>query len=87
MGKTCEEEQKSSDVRRVKKHDVVIVGARFAGVSAAKCLGKVGVEVLLLDQNSYHQFQPILYQVAPPRLASQRLPVPCLRFLAASVSK
>ncbi len=45
-------------------HDVVIVGAGFAGVSAAKRLGRAGMDVLLLDQNSYHQFQPLLYQVA-----------------------
>lgn len=49
-------------------HDVVIVGAGFAGIAAAKRLGRAGVDVLLLDQNSYHQFQPLLYQVATAQI-------------------
>ena len=51
------------------QHDVVIVGAGFAGVSAAQALGRAGVDVLLLDQNNYHQFQPLLYQVATAQVA------------------
>lgn len=50
-------------------HDVVIVGAGFAGVTAAKRLGRAGVDVLLLDQNNYHQFQPLLYQAATAQIA------------------
>lgn len=49
-------------------HEVVIVGAGFAGIAAAKRLGRAGVDVLLLDQNSYHQFQPLLYQVATAQI-------------------
>jgi NADH:ubiquinone reductase (H+-translocating) len=50
------------------KH-VVIVGGGFAGVAAAKGLaGKQGVRVTLLDKNGYHQFQPLLYQVATAEL-------------------
>ncbi len=69
MEKTSEEDQRSADARRVEEHDVVIVGGGFAGVAAAKSLGKAGVDVLLLDQNSYHQFQPLLYQVATSQIA------------------
>lgn len=43
---------------------VVIVGAGFAGLEAAKTLGGEPVEVTLLDRNNYHKFQPLLYQVA-----------------------
>ncbi|KAA0918017.1 NAD(P)/FAD-dependent oxidoreductase [Dietzia sp. ANT_WB102] len=50
-------------------HDVVIVGAGFAGLYAAKKLGRAGVDVLLLDQNPYHQFQPLLYQAATSQIA------------------
>jgi NADH dehydrogenase len=48
---------------------VVIVGGGFAGVAVAKGLaGKQGVRVTLLDKNGYHQFQPLLYQVATAEL-------------------
>src|SRR4051794_38833128 len=48
---------------------VVIVGAGFAGVACAKRLGDAGVAVTLVDKNTYHQFQPLLYQVATAQLA------------------
>jgi NADH:ubiquinone reductase (H+-translocating) len=44
---------------------VVIVGAGFAGLNAAKVLGNVpGLEVTVVDSRNYHLFQPLLYQVA-----------------------
>ena len=43
---------------------VVIVGAGFAGLYAAKALRRAPLEVLLIDQNNFHTFQPLLYQVA-----------------------
>jgi len=49
----------------VGKKVVVIVGAGFAGLNAAKRLAnKAGVHVILLDQRNHHLFQPLLYQVA-----------------------
>jgi NADH:ubiquinone reductase (H+-translocating) len=51
---------------------VVIVGGGFAGIACAKGLaGKQGVRVTLLDKNDYHQFQPLLYQVATAELTPQ----------------
>jgi NADH:ubiquinone reductase (H+-translocating) len=51
---------------------VVIVGGGFAGVATAKGLaGKNGVRVTLLDKNGYHQFQPLLYQVATAELTPE----------------
>src|SRR5260221_6386470 len=43
---------------------VVIVGAGFGGISAAKALRKAPVRVLLIDRTNHHLFQPLLYQVA-----------------------
>ncbi len=43
---------------------VVIVGAGFGGLNAAKRLEKEPVDVILIDQHNYHTFQPLLYQVA-----------------------
>jgi NADH dehydrogenase len=49
---------------------VLVVGGGFAGVSCAKRLaGEQRVRVTLVDKNGYHQFQPLLYQVATAELA------------------
>ena len=47
----------------------VVVGAGFAGIGAARELAKHGVRVVLVERNDYHQFQPLLYQVATAELA------------------
>ncbi len=49
-------------------YPVIIVGAGFAGVAAARELGRKGIRVLLIDSNNYHQFQPLLYQVATSQI-------------------
>jgi NADH dehydrogenase len=49
---------------------VLIVGGGFAGVACAQQLAKHDVDVVLLDRNNYHQFQPMLYQVATAQLAA-----------------
>lgn len=50
---------------------VVIVGGGFAGLGCARGLaGKDSVRVTLIDQHNYHQFQPLLYQVATSQLAA-----------------
>ena len=46
------------------KPRVLIIGAGFVGLYATKALKNAAVEVLLVDQNNYHTFQPLLYQVA-----------------------
>jgi NADH:ubiquinone reductase (H+-translocating) len=43
---------------------VVIVGAGFGGLTAAKRLERHEVDVTLIDRHNYHSFQPLLYQVA-----------------------
>lgn len=43
---------------------VIIVGAGFAGIQAAKRLGKLDVDVTIIDKKNHHTFQPLLYQVA-----------------------
>lgn len=47
---------------------VIIVGAGFAGLNAAKALKNAPVDVLLIDANNYHTFRPLLYQVATAAL-------------------
>jgi NADH:ubiquinone reductase (H+-translocating) len=53
---------------------VVVVGGGFAGVGCVKRLARDdGVRVTLIDRNNYHQFQPLLYQVATSQLASSHI--------------
>ena len=51
-------------------HRVVIVGAGFAGLSAARALIGEQVEVTIVDQRNFHTFQPLLYEVATAGLES-----------------
>ena len=48
---------------------IVIVGAGFAGLFAAKAMSRLSAEVILIDRHNYHLFQPLLYQVATAGLA------------------
>jgi NADH:ubiquinone reductase (H+-translocating) len=48
---------------------VVIVGAGFGGLAAAKRLANQPVEVTVIDKRNYHLFQPLLYQVATADLS------------------
>ena len=43
---------------------VLVLGGGFAGIGAAQKLHKSNVDVVLVDKNDYHTFQPLLYQVA-----------------------
>ena len=51
-------------------HRVVVVGAGFAGLSAARALIGGPVEVTVVDQRNFHTFQPLLYEVATAGLES-----------------
>ncbi len=62
--------------REPEARTVVVVGAGFAGVGCAKELADHDVDVLIMDRNNYHQFQPLLYQVATGLLASSDAATP-----------
>ena len=53
---------------------IVIVGAGFGGLAAAKALGGADAEVTLVDRRNYHLFQPLLYQVATAACRRRRSP-------------
>jgi len=55
------------------KPRVVIIGAGFSGLYAAKALRKAPVEVTVVDQNNYHTFQPLIYQVATAALEPEEV--------------
>ncbi len=55
---------------------VVIVGAGFGGLSAAKVLRKANVRVSVVDRRNHHLFQPLLYQVATAGLSPGQIATP-----------
>ena len=61
---------------------VVIVGAGFAGLSAAKGLAKGPFDVTVIDRYNYHLFQPLLYQVATAGLSPADIAAPIRSVLA-----
>ncbi|MGV4530222.1 NAD(P)/FAD-dependent oxidoreductase [Ornithobacterium rhinotracheale] len=52
---------------------VVVIGAGFAGFNLAKKLNKQNLQVVLIDKNNYHTFQPLLYQVATAGLEADSI--------------
>jgi NADH dehydrogenase len=59
-----------------RKKRIVIVGAGFAGLTLAKKLSSGYFDVVLIDKNNYHQFQPLLYQVATSGLEPSSISFP-----------
>jgi NADH dehydrogenase len=55
---------------------VVILGAGFGGLSAAKALRGAPCDVLVIDRRNYHLFQPLLYQVATAALSPAEIASP-----------
>jgi len=55
---------------------IIIVGAGFGGLAAAKALGKSPAEIILIDRANHHLFQPLLYQVATSVLAPSQIATP-----------
>src|SRR5215207_7534262 len=55
---------------------VLVLGGGLAGVASAQKLGDQGVDVTLVDRNDYHQFQPLLYQVASSQLPAEDIARP-----------
>jgi len=62
---------------------VVIAGGGFGGLSAARALARVAVDVTLIDRHNYHLFQPLLYQVATAALAPNNIAAPIRAILRA----
>ncbi len=61
----------NSDLKRV-----VVIGGGFAGLALVKSLKNKPLQVVLLDKNNHHQFQPLLYQVATSGLEPDSIVFP-----------
>src|SRR4051794_7713080 len=55
---------------------IVIVGAGFGGLAAAKGLARAGADITVIDRRNYHLFQPLLYQVATAELSPAEIAWP-----------
>ena len=56
--------------------EVVIVGAGFGGLAAARGLANAPVHVTIIDRKNHHLFQPLLYQVATAGVSPADVAVP-----------
>ncbi len=54
---------------KTKQPHIVIIGAGFGGLEAARTLKNADVRITMIDKNNYHLFQPLLYQVATAALS------------------
>jgi len=61
------------------KPQILIIGAGFGGIKMAKALRNKSVDVLLIDRNNYHNFQPLMYQVATGGLEPGNIAYPVRR--------
>lgn len=61
---------------------VVIIGCGFAGLRLAQELAGAPVQVVMVDRNNYHNFQPLLYQVATGALEADSIAYPVRKIFA-----
>src|SRR5580693_9462014 len=62
---------------------VVIVGAGFGGLTAARRIARLPVQVIVVDKKNHHTFQPLLYQVATAGLSPGEIAAPIRSILRA----
>jgi len=66
----------SLNIPETKLKRIVVVGAGFAGLKLVKSLKGSGYQVVLIDRNNFHQFQPLFYQVATAGLEPSAISFP-----------
>src|SRR5712692_10855555 len=64
------------------KSQVVVIGAGFGGLLAARTLARYPVQITLVDRQNYHTFQPLLYQVATAGLSPGEIAAPIRSILS-----
>jgi NADH:ubiquinone reductase (H+-translocating) len=62
-------------------HRVIVVGGGFGGLMAVRGLRRAPVEVVLIDRENFHLFQPLVYQVATGALTTAEVATPLRRIL------
>jgi NADH dehydrogenase len=77
-------ENKTVEIPKIpfsEKKRIVIAGAGFAGLKLARRLIGKGFQIILIDKNNFHQFQPLLYQVATAGLEPSAISFPLRKVL------
>ena len=69
----------SLNIEKGDKKRVVIVGGGFSGLQVANKLKHSGMQVVLIDRNNYHQFPPLIYQVASAGMEPSSISFPFRR--------
>lgn len=69
------------NLQKTEQKRVVIIGGGFAGISFAKKLKNLDVQVVLIDKHNYHTFQPLLYQVSTSGLEPDSIAYPIRKVL------
>ncbi|HUQ35585.1 MAG TPA: NAD(P)/FAD-dependent oxidoreductase [Aestuariivirga sp.] len=70
------------NVKELNRPRIVILGAGFGGLNAAKKMGQMNADITLVDVNNYHLFQPLLYQVATAGLSPNQVATPIRQILS-----
>lgn len=68
------------------KKRVIIIGAGFAGIQMAQLLKKSKFQVVLIDKRNFHQFQPLLYQVATSGIEPSSISFPIRRLFQSATN-
>src|SRR5439155_23678331 len=76
LGPVLRDHSAVAEPRATRRPTVVIVGAGFGGLRAARALRRAPVEVVLVDRHNYPLFQPLLYQVATAGLEPEQIARP-----------
>ncbi len=63
----------------IDKPRIVIVGAGFAGITLSRKLSRKDYQIVIIDRNNFHQFQPLLYQVAMSGIEPSSIAFPLRR--------
>jgi len=66
----------------IQKPRIVIIGAGFAGINLARRLSNKDYQIVIIDRNNYHQFQPLLYQVAMSGIEPSSIAFPLRRLFS-----
>ena len=67
------------NIEKGDKKRIVIVGGGFGGLELAKNLRNSGMQIVLIDKHNYHQFQPLIYQVASAGMEPSSISFPYRR--------
>ena len=65
----------------IDKPRLVIIGGGFAGLKLLRKISGKGFQIIMIDKNNFHQFQPLLYQVATAGLEPSAISFPVRKIL------